>query len=82
MDGKEGASDQAHGERTGAGLGGGRPPLGSARLIYFDAEMGDALTEALNGFAGDADVRGRSDNRPVAPRSRAAGCAGNRWRFI
>ena len=56
--------------------------LGSARLIYFDAEMGDALTEALNGFAGDADVRGRRDNRPVAPRSRAAGCAGNRWRFI
>jgi hypothetical protein len=175
--------------------------LGSARLIYFDAEMGDALTEALDGFAGGADVRvvvviggapgyfirhfsvpalirlaeslrdsgrewpesatynaeffdkamalcesisksviaaisgtclagglhrharlradcgrrcwrrgaqsedrrssvhllvshsgiladqgsrppGRGDNRPVAPRSRAAGCAGNRWRFI
>jgi hypothetical protein len=175
--------------------------LGSARRIYFDEEMGDALTEALDGFAGDADVRvvvvtggapgyfirhfsvaalirlaeslrasgrewpenatynggffdkamalcesiskpviaaisgtclagglhrharlradcgrrcwrrgaqsedrrssvhrlvshrgiladqgsrppGRGDNRPVAPRSRAAGCAGNRWRFI
>src|SRR5713101_4667070 len=31
--------------------------LGSARRIYFDAEMGDALTEALDGFAGDANVR-------------------------
>jgi enoyl-CoA hydratase len=31
--------------------------LGSARRIYFDAEMGDALTEALEGFAGDAKVR-------------------------
>jgi enoyl-CoA hydratase len=31
--------------------------LGSAKRIYFDAEMGDALTEALDGFAGDADVR-------------------------
>src|SRR5204862_3537324 len=31
--------------------------LGSARRIYFDAEMGDALTEALEGFAGDANVR-------------------------
>src|SRR6266540_3448586 len=31
--------------------------LGSARRIYFDAEMGDALTEALDGFAGDASVR-------------------------
>ncbi|HXQ02832.1 MAG TPA: enoyl-CoA hydratase-related protein, partial [Candidatus Udaeobacter sp.] len=31
--------------------------LGSARRIYFDAEMGDALTEALDGFAGDAKVR-------------------------
>ena len=27
--------------------------LGSANRIYFDAEMGDALTEALDGFAGD-----------------------------
>jgi enoyl-CoA hydratase/carnithine racemase len=27
--------------------------LGSAKRIYFDAEMGDALTEALDGFAGD-----------------------------
>ncbi len=26
--------------------------LGSAGRIYFDAEMGDALTEALDGFAG------------------------------
>src|SRR5258708_12137299 len=31
--------------------------LGSARRIYFDAEMGDALTEALDRFAGDASVR-------------------------
>src|SRR6266436_1198647 len=31
--------------------------LGSARRIYFDAEMGDALTESLDGFAGDATVR-------------------------
>ncbi len=31
--------------------------LGSARRIYFDEEMGDALTEALDGFAGDLNVR-------------------------
>ena len=31
--------------------------LGSARRIYFDEEMGNALTEALDGFAGDANVR-------------------------
>ena len=31
--------------------------LGSARRIYFDEEMGDALTEALDGFAGNANVR-------------------------
>jgi enoyl-CoA hydratase len=31
--------------------------LGSAGRIYFDAEMGDALTEALDRFAGDAKVR-------------------------
>src|ERR1700756_993776 len=31
--------------------------LGSARRIYFDEEMGDALTEALEGFAGDPNVR-------------------------
>jgi enoyl-CoA hydratase/carnithine racemase len=31
--------------------------LGSARRIYFDEETGDALTEALEGFAGDAKVR-------------------------
>ena len=31
--------------------------LGSPKRIYFDAEMGDALTEALEGFAGDANVR-------------------------
>src|ERR1700739_1554602 len=30
---------------------------GSAKRIYFDAEMGDALTEALDGFAGDPNVR-------------------------
>src|SRR6266478_2932235 len=31
--------------------------LGSAKRIYFDEEMGGALTEALEGFAGDPDVR-------------------------
>src|ERR1700740_647692 len=31
--------------------------LGSAKRIYFDAEMGDALTDALDGFAGDTNVR-------------------------
>ena len=31
--------------------------LGSARRIYFDQEMGDALTGALDGFAGDPNVR-------------------------
>jgi len=31
--------------------------LGSARRMYFDQEMGDALTEALDQFAGDASVR-------------------------
>ncbi len=31
--------------------------LGSARRIYFDTEMGDALTAALDKFAGDAAVR-------------------------
>src|SRR5258705_2950513 len=31
--------------------------LGSAKRIYFDEEMGNALTEALDQFAGDANVR-------------------------
>ncbi len=31
--------------------------LGSAKRIYFDAEMGDALTAALDEFAGDGAVR-------------------------
>ena len=31
--------------------------LGSAKRIYFDAEMGDALTHALEEFAGDAKIR-------------------------
>src|SRR5690349_13229549 len=31
--------------------------LGSTRRIYFDEEMGEALTEALDGFAGDPNVR-------------------------
>src|SRR6201998_2478245 len=31
--------------------------LGSAKRIYFDAERGDALTEALDRFAGDPDIR-------------------------
>ena len=31
--------------------------LGSATRIYFDEEMGNALTEALNEFAGDPNVR-------------------------
>src|ERR1700694_1927731 len=30
--------------------------LGSAKRIYFDAEMGDVLTEALEGLAGDPGV--------------------------
>src|SRR6266513_5650185 len=30
--------------------------LGSAKRMYFDAEMGDALSEALDGFAGDPNV--------------------------
>jgi enoyl-CoA hydratase len=30
--------------------------LGSAKRIYFDAEMGDVLTEALEGLAGDPAV--------------------------
>src|SRR6266478_5161177 len=31
--------------------------LGSAKRIYFDAEMGDALTESLQEFAGDPNIR-------------------------
>ncbi len=31
--------------------------LGNPKRIYFDAEMGDVLTEALDQFAGDAKVR-------------------------
>jgi enoyl-CoA hydratase len=31
--------------------------LGSAKRIYFDQEMGDALTETLENFAGDVHVR-------------------------
>lgn len=31
--------------------------LGSARYIYFDDEMGDALTGALDKFAGDPNIR-------------------------
>jgi enoyl-CoA hydratase len=31
--------------------------LGSAKRIYFDAEMGDVLTEALESLAGDKNVR-------------------------
>ena len=31
--------------------------LGSATRIYFDSEVGDALTETLDGSAGDANVR-------------------------
>src|SRR5438876_9606720 len=30
--------------------------LGSPERIYFDAEMGDVLTEALEGFAGNANI--------------------------
>jgi enoyl-CoA hydratase/carnithine racemase len=30
--------------------------LGSATRIYFDEEMGDALTEPLDGFADDANI--------------------------
>ena len=31
--------------------------LGSAKRIYFDVEMGDALTQALENFAGDPGIR-------------------------
>jgi enoyl-CoA hydratase len=31
--------------------------LGSHKRIYFDAEMGDALTAALDGYAGDPNIR-------------------------
>ena len=31
--------------------------MGSAKRMYFDAEMGDALTESLQEFAGDPKVR-------------------------
>ena len=31
--------------------------LGSAKRIYFDGEMGDALTENLQEFAGDPNIR-------------------------
>jgi enoyl-CoA hydratase/carnithine racemase len=31
--------------------------LGSAGCIYFDEEMGDALTAALDKFAGDPNIR-------------------------
>ena len=31
--------------------------LGSAKRMYFDAEMGDALTERLQDFAGDPNIR-------------------------
>ena len=30
--------------------------LGSAKRIYFDAEMGDALTAALEDFAGNPEI--------------------------
>jgi enoyl-CoA hydratase/carnithine racemase len=31
--------------------------LGSAKRMYFDAEMGEALTESLQEFAGDPKIR-------------------------
>ena len=40
--------------------------LGSARRIYFDEEMGDALTEALDGFAGDARLVRNATETPLA----------------
>ena len=53
---------------------------GSLRIVW----AGPFLPLARLRQAGDHGGRppGRRDNRPVAPRSRAAGCAGNRWRFI
>jgi len=42
---------------TGAADGIAVITLGSTRRIYFDEEMGDALTAALDGFAGDANIR-------------------------
>src|ERR1700726_985075 len=41
--------------------------LGSAKPIYFDAEMGDALTEALDGFAGDARMRSYEEQKITSP---------------
>ena len=41
--------------------------LGSAKPIYFDAEMGDALTEALGGFAGDARMRSYEEQMITSP---------------
>ena len=44
--------------------------LGSVKHIYFDAEMGDALTEALDGFEGGAGQfcrRARAADRVVRP---------------
>ena len=41
--------------------------LGNAKRIYFDAEMGGALTEALDGFAGDARMRSYEEQKITSP---------------
>src|SRR5260370_8385732 len=41
--------------RVAEGIGG--ITFGSGKRLEFGAEMGDALTEALGGFAGDLNVR-------------------------
>jgi len=41
--------------------------LGSAKPIHFDAEMGDPLTEALDGFAGDARLRSYEEQKITSP---------------
>src|SRR4029077_12986807 len=49
--------------------------LGSAKHIYFDGEIGDALTQTLDEFAGDPNIRvvivtggaPGNFNRPVSP---------------
>src|SRR3979490_2873471 len=41
--------------RAAHGIGG--VTRGCAERIYFEGELGDALTEALDGFAGDPNVR-------------------------
>jgi hypothetical protein len=59
------------------------------RLVSHSGIFADCLGQPflpLGRLRQAGDHRGRPprhrDNGPVAPRSRAAGCTGNRWRFI